>query len=425
MHATWKPPAGRRDPILALEEQEAGRIAELLPIRHRRMMDSPLAFFRGAAAVMAEDLAGTPATGLLVQACGDAHLLNFGIFATPERRLAFDVNDFDETLPATFEWDVKRLAASVLLAGRERGFSVVDCALAKQVAAQSYRSETDACSRMPYLDVWYSRQDVAELMAVMRKAESRRLEEQVLRKARHATSLGALDKLTRVIDGRRRIVDAPPLIEHLPSPARGAQAPAVVRRYRSSLPDDRRVLLDRYRVVDWARKVVGVGSVGTDDAIVLALGDSEEDPLFLQVKEAQASVLERFAGRSRYPSHGQRVVWGQRIMQAASDIFLGWTRLEERDYYVRQLRDMKGSIAIEKLSPQELADYARACGAALGQAHARSGDAVSIAGYLGAGDNFDRAIARFAAAYADQTERDHALLIRAVNSGRLEAASPA
>jgi uncharacterized protein (DUF2252 family) len=425
MHATWKPPAGRRDPILVLQEQEAGRIAELLPIRHRRMMDSPLSFFRGAAAVMAEDLAGTPATGLIVQACGDAHLLNFGIFATPERRLAFDVNDFDETLPATFEWDVKRLAASVLLAGRERGFTVAQCEQAAQAAAQSYRSETDACSRMPYLDVWYSRLDVAELMAVMRKAESRRLEEGVLRKARHATSLGALDKLTRVIDGRRRIVAATPLIEHLPSPARGAQAPAVVRRYRSSLPDDRRVLLDRYRVVDWARKVVGVGSVGTDDAIVLALGDSEKDPLFLQVKEAQASVLERFAGRSRYPSHGQRVVWGQRIMQAASDIFLGWTRLGERDYYVRQLRDMKGSIAIEKLSPQELADYARTCGAALGRAHARSGDAVAIAGYLGAGDNFDRAIARFAAAYADQTERDHALLIRAVNSGRLEAAPPA
>jgi uncharacterized protein (DUF2252 family) len=425
MHATWKPPAPRRDPILVLEEQEEGRIAELLPIRHRRMMDSPLSFFRGAAAVMAEDLAGTPATGLLVQACGDAHLLNFGIFATPERRLAFDVNDFDETLPATFEWDVKRLAASVLLAGRERGFTVEQCEQAAQAAAQSYRSETDACSRTPYLDVWYSRLDVAELMAVMRKAESRRLEQQVVRKARHATSLGALDKLTRVIDGRRRIVDAPPLIEHLPSPARGAQAPAVVRRYRSSLPDDRRVLLDRYRIVDWARKVVGVGSVGTDDAIVLALGDSEKDPLFLQVKEARASVLERFAGRSRYPSHGQRVVWGQRIMQAASDIFLGWTRLGERDYYVRQLRDMKGSIAIEKLLSQELADYARTCGAALGRAHARSGDAVAIAGYLGGGDNFDRAIARFAAAYADQTERDHALLIRAVNSGRLEAAPPA
>ena len=343
----------------------------------------------------------------------------------PERRLAFDVNDFDETLPATFEWDVKRLAASVLLAGRERGFTGAQCAEAVQAAAGSYRSETDACSRMTYLDVWYSRLDVAELMDVMRKAESRRLEQHVLRKARHATSLGALDKLTRVIDGRRRIVDAPPLIEHLPSPARGAQAPAVVRRYRSSLPDDRRVLLDRYRVVDWARKVVGVGSVGTDDAIVLAMGDGEQDPLFLQVKEAQASVLERFAGPSRYPSHGQRVVWGQRIMQEASDIFLGWTRFGERDYYVRQLRDMKGSIAIDKLTPQELADYGRGCGAALARAHARSGDPVAIAGYLGGGENFDRALAAFAAAYADQTERDHALLIRAVSSGRLEAAPPA
>jgi uncharacterized protein (DUF2252 family) len=422
--AQWEPPPARRDPIVVLQEQEAGRIAELLPIRHRRMMDSPLAFFRGAAAVMAEDLADTPVAGLRVQACGDAHLLNFGIFATPERRLAFDVNDFDETLPAPFEWDVKRLAASVLLAGRARGFSVERCEEAGRAAAQSYRTQIDACSEMTYLDVWYAGMDVAELLAVMRKAEARRLEAGVLSKARRATSLGALDKLTRVVDGQRRIADAPPLIEHLPSPARGAQAPDVVRRYRSSLPDDRRVLLDRYRVVDWARKVVGVGSVGTDDAIVLTIGDTDKDPLFLQVKEAQASVLERFAGRSRYRSHGQRVVWGQRVMQAASDIFLGWTRLEGRDYYVRQLRDMKGSIAIEKLSPGELADYARACGAALGRAHARSGDAVSIAGYLGGGDNFDRAIGAFAAAYADQTERDHALLIRAARSGRIEASPP-
>jgi uncharacterized protein (DUF2252 family) len=421
MQARWEPPTARRDPVLVLEEQESGRVPELLPIRHGRMIASPLAFLRGAAAVMAEDLAGTPVTGLRVQACGDAHLLNFGIFATPERQLDFDVNDFDETLPAPFEWDVKRLAASVVVAGRARGFSAGECEQAGRGAAASYRSQMSDCAAMSYLGVWYARLDVSELMASMHKAESRRLQGGALAKARRATSLGALAKLTEVVDGRRRIIDAPPLVEHLEWPAGAPAPPLVVRRYRSSLPDDRRVLLDRYRVLDWARKVVGVGSVGTDDSIVLAQGDTDGDPLFLQVKEAQASVLERFAGSSRYASHGQRVVWGQRIMQAASDIFLGWTSLGDRDYYVRQLRDMKGSIAVEKLSPRELLDYARACGAALGVAHARSGDAASIAAYLGAGDNFDRAIAGFAAAYADQTERDHALLMRAARSGRIEA----
>jgi uncharacterized protein (DUF2252 family) len=425
MQARWEPPTARRDPVLVLEEQESGRVPELLPIRHGRMMASPLAFLRGAAAVMAEDLAGTPVTGLRVQACGDAHLLNFGIFATPERRLDFDVNDFDETLPAPFEWDVKRLAASVVVAGRARGFSAAECEQAGRGAAASYRSQMGDCAAMSYLEVWYARLDVSELMASMRKAESRRLQTDVLAKARRATSLGALAKLTEVVEGRRRIIDAPPLVEHLEWPAGAPAPPLVVLRYRRSLPDDRRVLLDRYRVLDWARKVVGVGSVGTDDAIVLAQGDTDGDPLFLQVKEAQASVLEGFAGSSRYATHGQRVVWGQRIMQAASDIFLGWTSLGDRDYYVRQLRDMKGSIAVEKLSPRELLDYARACGGALGLAHARSGDAASIAAYLGGGENFDRAIADFAAAYADQTERDHAQLIRAARSGRIEAAPAA
>jgi len=425
IQARWDPPSARRDPVLVLEEQEAGRVHELLPIRHGRMIASALAFLRGAAAVMAEDLAGTPVSGLRVQACGDAHLLNFGIFATPERRLDFDVNDFDETLPAPFEWDVKRLAASVVVAGRARGFSAAECDEAGRAAAASYRSQMGDCAAMSYLDVWYARLDVSELMASMRKADSRRLQDDVLAKARRKTSLGALAKLTEVVEGRRRIVDAPPLVEHLEWPAGAPSPPLVVRRYRRSLPDDRRVLLDRYRVLDWARKVVGVGSVGTDDAIVLAQGDTDGDPLFLQVKEAQASVLERFAGSSRYATHGQRVVWGQRIMQAASDIFLGWTSLGDRDYYVRQLRDMKGSIAVEKLSPRELLDYARACGGALGLAHARSGDPASIAGYLGAGDNFDRAIAGFASAYADQTERDHALLVHAARSGRIEAAPAA
>jgi uncharacterized protein (DUF2252 family) len=421
-HASWDPAPGRRDPILILEEQEAGRVTELLPIRHQRMMASPLAFFRGAAAIMAEDLANTPVSGLRVQACGDAHLLNFGVFATPERRLVFDVNDFDETLPAPFEWDVKRLAASVVVAGRERGFSAEECDAAARAAAEAYGTRMAACSQMGALEVWYARVAVDELVAMMRKAEARRLETDVLRKARRATSLGALDKLTHTVDGQLRIVDAPPLIEHLP-PERQSAAPLAVRRYRSSLPDDRRVLLERYRVVDWARKVVGVGSVGTDDTLVLALGDADSDPLFLQVKEAQQSVLERFSGQGRYSQQGQRVVSGQRLMQTASDIFLGWTRIENRDYYVRQLRDMKGSIPIEKLAPGELIDYARVCAVALGHAHARSGDAVAIAAYLGSGDTFDRSIARFAAAYADQNERDHAALVSAVRSGRVTAAA--
>jgi uncharacterized protein (DUF2252 family) len=277
---------------------------------------------------------------------------------------------------------------------------------------------------MGHLDVWYSRLDVDDLLALMRTAQARKLESGVLRKAHHATSLGALDKLTEVVDGQRRIVDSPPLIEHLPKHPVSVDAGVVVRRYRRSLADETRVLLERYRVIDWARKVVGVGSVGTDDAIVLLLGDSDRDPLLLQVKEAQASVLERFAGRTRYTNHGQRVVAGQRLTQAASDIFLGWSRIDERDYYVRQLRDMKGSVAIENLSADELTQYARACGAALAGGHARSGDSVAITAYLGAGESFDRAIGKFATAYADQTEHDHASFVEAVRSGSLATASP-
>jgi uncharacterized protein (DUF2252 family) len=404
-----------------LEEEERGRVQELLPIRHARMIASPFAYLRGAAAAMAEDLASTPVTGLRVQACGDAHLLNFGVFATPERRLVFDINDFDETLPAPFEWDVKRLAASLMVAGRDRGFSAKQCDEAARAASEAYRTRMAVSAEIGYLDTWYAAADVVELLALMRTSEARKVTRRV-NKAQRATSVGALDKLTRVIDGQRRIVDAPPLMEHLPVTPGEANVPLVVRRYWKSLPDDRRVLLERYRLVDWARKVVGVGSVGTNDAVGLLVGDTDADPLFLQVKEAKESVLQRFAGRSAYANHGQRVVRGQQLMQTASDIFLGWTRLEQRDYYVRQLRDMKGSISIEKLSPRELVEYARWCGAALGRGHARSGDPVAITAYLGTGDSFDRAIARFAAAYADQTERDHAALVEAVRSGRLEAA---
>jgi uncharacterized protein (DUF2252 family) len=423
IHATWEPLPDRRDPVVILREQEAERVPELLPIRHERMTETPFTFFRGAAAVMAEDLAGTPVSGLRVQACGDAHLLNFGIYATPERRLVFDVNDFDETLPAPFEWDLKRLAASIVVAGRGQGFTPAQCEQAARAAVAQYRARMADAAEKGHLDVWYARLDVDQLMALMRNAQARRLESGVLRKAQRATSLGALDKLTAVVAGQRRIIDSPPLIEHLPERQARIDATLVVRRYRRSLPGETRVLLDRYRVVDWARKVVGVGSVGTDDYVVLLLGDSDRDPLFLQVKEAQASVLERFAGRSRYRNHGQRVVAGQRLTQAASDTFLAWTRLDARDYYVRQLRDMKGSVPIEKLAAPELVDYARACGAALGSGHARSGDPVAITAYLGKSDKFDRAISAFAATYADQTESDHAAFVEAVSSGQLQAAA--
>jgi uncharacterized protein (DUF2252 family) len=406
-HAGWTPPPRRRDPVEILRVQEAGRIASLLPIRHERMAVSPFTFFRGAAAIMAEDLAHTPACGLRVQACGDAHLANFGIYATPERRVVFDVNDFDETLEAPFEWDVKRLAASLVVAGRDRGFADDDCASAAQAAVAAYRARMAASAQMGHLEIWYARLDADELVKLSARAADRRLASDVLRKAHHATSLGALDKLTTVVDGQRRIADSPPLIEHLPTPGDGVDAAAVIGEYAASLGDATRTLLRRYRLVDWARKVVGVGSVGTDDAVVLLLGDSDSDPLFLQVKQASASVLEPFAGASPYDNHGRRVVAGQRLIQSASDLFLGWTRLGERDYYVRQLRDMKGSVPVDRLSAQELAEYARACGEALALGHARSGDPSAIAGYLGSGDRFDRAIAQFATAYADQNAHDY------------------
>jgi uncharacterized protein (DUF2252 family) len=413
-HALWQPSPDRRDPMSILSEQERNRVPDLLPIRHERMTVSPFAFLRGAAAVMTEDLAGTPASGLRVQACGDAHLLNFGIYATPERRLVFDVNDFDETLPAPFEWDVKRLAASVVVAGRVQGFSPESAESAARSAATAYRTRMLKSATLSHMDVWYARLDVQDLTSLLDKVERRRFTSGPLHKAQRATSLGALGKLTAVVDSELRIVDAPPLIEHLSEPDSTIDVPAVIRGYRASLPRERRVLLDRYRPIDWARKVVGVGSVGTDDAIVLLLGDSADDPLFLQAKEAQSSVLEAFAGRSRFASHGQRVVIGQRLMQSASDIFLGWTRVGTRHYYVRQLRDKKASVSIEKLRPDELAAYASACGAALAEGHARSGDSAAIAAYLGSGDPFDRAIADFAAAYADQTELDYAAYVAAI-----------
>jgi uncharacterized protein (DUF2252 family) len=413
-HADWTPSARRRDPVEVLRTQEAARIPSLLPIRHERMAVSAFTYFRGAAAVMAEDLAQTPSCGLRVQACGDAHLVNFGIYATPERRVVFDLNDFDETLEAPFEWDVKRLATSLVVAARDLGLAAAEAETAAREAVAAYRKRMAGCAGMGHLEVWYARLDADELLTLSEHAGVRGLAAGVLRKAHHRTNLGALGKVTEVVGGERRIIDSPPLVEHLPEPSDGVDPAAGVDAYAASLDDATRALLRRYRIVDWARKVVGVGSVGTDDAIVLLMGDTDSDPLFLQAKEASASVLEPFAGASPYDNHGRRVVAGQRLMQSASDLLLGWTRLGQRDYYVRQLRDMKGSVPVDKLSANELAQYGRACGDALGLGHARSGDPAAIAGYLGGADRFDRAIADFAGAYADQNAADYKAFLAAM-----------
>jgi uncharacterized protein (DUF2252 family) len=403
-HREWVPPPDRADAIEILELQERDRIPELLPLRHERMAASPLAFFRGTAAIMAADLAATPTTALRVQACGDAHLANFGVFATPERNLVFDLNDFDETLQAPFEWDVKRLASSLAVAGRGNGLTERATRATARAAVQTYRTEMRRYASMGHLEVWYTRLDVAAVMKVLR-GSTRRGARRVAEKARRRTSLAALEKLTTTREGRRHIVDDPPLVEHVEGLA--AEVTARFADYTASLPPARRVLLDRYRFVDAARKVVGVGSVGTPCAIVLLEGHGDTDPLFLQIKTAGASVLEPFAGPGPYPEPGQRVVEGQLLMQAATDIFLGWTGA----YYVRQLRDMKGGIVPELLEPAGLMALGRLCGAALARAHARSGGAHAIAGYLGRGEVFDGAVEDFAVAYADQTERDYAAFV--------------
>ncbi|HEX2467161.1 MAG TPA: DUF2252 domain-containing protein [Solirubrobacterales bacterium] len=419
-HADWAPAPNREDPIAIFERQCRHRIPELLPIRYGRMLESPFAYLRGAPAAMAADLAEAPKAGLRVQACGDAHLMNFGLWATPERHLVFEVNDFDETLPASFEWDVKRLAASVYVAARDRGLSEKECAMATAAGVRAYRHKMDALSHFDHLQQWYHRGDVTEALAAL-GADSAPEAERLVRKAQRHTHLGALNKLTEKVSGRRRIVDNPPLVDHVDAPYLDSTR-ETYREYVRSLPEDRRVLLKRYRLVDAARKVVGVGSVGTDCRVALLLGDDDSDPLFLQIKEAERSILEPYAGRSPYRHQGRRVVNGQRLMQSASDIFLGWFRSGDRHYYVRQLRDMKGSADLERLSPRQLTAYAEICGRELARAHARGGDADAITGYLGSGDVFDRAVTTFARAYADQTEVDHAALVAAAKSGRIEAA---
>lgn len=430
------PMDGRVDPIALIEDQVRERIAELIPVRYGRMVESPFAFYRGAAVIMASDLSRTPHSGLRAQLCGDAHLGNFGMFATPERNHILDATDFDETLPGPWEWDVKRLATSFEIAGRADGFSADDRRAIVLEASRAYRRGMIAFAARTNLDVWYARLDVDRAMAEyegeLGTRELKRKRKAVAR-ARTRDSEHAFERLTRVAGTERRLVSNPPVIVPMDELHGGAQrrrfedeVRGMFRRYRASLPNDRRELLEQFRLVDLARKVVGVGSVGTRCWVALLLGVDREDPLFLQIKEAQPSVLERFVGRSRYANSGQRVVAGQRLMQSASDIFLGWGRAGSlegvaRDYYFRQLRDWKGSFVIEDMSPAAMKVYARMCGWTLARAHARSGDRVAIAAYLGKGPAFDEAVASFADAYADVNERDHEALLRAVRAGRIKA----
>jgi uncharacterized protein (DUF2252 family) len=421
-----------------LEDQAQSRIPELVPIRYGRMLASPLAFYRGGAAIMAMDLADTPTTGLRVQLCGDAHLSNFGVFAAPDRRLVWDLNDFDETLPGPWEWDVKRLAASFAIAGRYLGFTSKDTRTAALTTARAYRETMRDFAAMRNLDVWYARLDVDRLLADLSKvSRSRNMKSarKDVAKAQRKNSLKAFDRLVRMNDGEPRIISDPPLLV----PARELVSEGqrqdleermreVLSRYRESLKGDRRHLFDGYRFVDMARKVVGVGSVGTQAWVVLMMGRDGRDPLFLQAKEAEASVLAAYAGASEFANHGERVVEGQWLMQAASDILLGWLPAlgydgRRRDFYVRQLWDGKRSVEVETLPPQGLAIYGRICGWTLARAHARSGDRVAIAAYLGKGKAFDQAIAEFAERYADQNETDYAALSGAVKSGRVRAES--
>ena len=435
-HAEFRPGRGR-DPVGLLLSQAASRVPELVPVRHGRMLVSPFTFYRGAALPMAADLASTPASGLRVQLCGDAHLSNFGAFASPERRLVFDVNDFDETLPGPFEWDVKRLAASLAVAGRDSGFPAKARRKIALAAGEGYRTAMRAFAAQPFLAVWYAHLDIEPVIAEVRsqvKAKRYKLAEKLLAKAHTADSTKALDKLTTIIDGRRRIISDPPMIVPVEEVFADVQADAIYQllhtvmgKYRRTLQSDRRHLLGQFAMVQVARKVVGVGSVGTRAWIVLMDAADGVEPLFLQAKEAQTSVLAEYAGRSQYSNQGERVVAGQHLMQAQSDIFLGWTRVPnpldgiDRDFYVRQLKDWKFSVPIELMLPEGMAMYARLCGWTLARAHARSGDRIALAAYLGGSDKFDQAIADFAETYADQNERDYAALQAAVKDGKAEA----
>ena len=436
-HGEWQPSLTRSDPVALLERQAATRVPELVPTRYGRMLVSPFTFYRGAALIMAEDLAATPRSGLTVQCCGDAHLSNFGVFASPERRLVFDLNDFDETLRGPWEWDVKRLAASMLIAAQDNGFSTRDQEQVVLDTVGEYRTAIRDFAAMNNLDVWYSHLEIERALdryGAQFKAKRVANVEKQLAKARTKDSMSAFSKLTHEVNGEVRIVDQSPLIVPVTKLAGDNAADEVfeelrelIRVYRASLEPDRRVLLEEFELHDVARKVVGVGSVGTRAWIVLLMGRDSKDPLFLQIKEAQASVLEPYLGASGFSNHGQRVVTGQRLMQATSDIFLGWLHVpagldgQARDFYARQLKDWKGSAEVEQMVPKGMAAYGKLCGWTLARAHARSGDRIAIAAYLGGGNAFDRALVDFAKAYAEQNQRDYDELAAALESGRIEA----
>lgn len=426
-HAFWAEAPNRPDPVALLEAQAATRLPDLVSIRYARMRVSPFAFLRGSAVVMAQDLAQTPQTGIQTQLCGDSHCSNFGAYASPERTLLFDINDLDETYPGPWEWDIKRLAASVFVAGRSNGFADAENRNAVIAAGRSYRQHMAEFADIPTLDVWYARVTADDLLALLTDKQTQKRAQKQVAKVRQRTSLQALAKLTEVVDEHRIIANDPPLVMRVTEEALWAEVRNLFEKYMQTLRGAQRHVLDRFQIVDVARKVVGVGSVGTRCYMVLLTGRDDDDPLFLQVKEAEASVLQAHLAKSVYKHQGERVVAGQELMQAASDIFLGWmTGPAGRHFYWRQLRDMKGSVEVENLSSTNLALYAELCGRALARAHARaSGNAVEIAGYLGRSDSFDQAIASFAEAYANQTERDYQALLAAIKSGRIVAATGA
>ena len=423
-HSRWTSEKNRVDPIALLQESDRGRLPILLPIRYARMRQSPFAFFRGSAPLMAADLATTPITGIRVQACGDCHVANFGGFGTPERQLVFDINDFDETLPAPWEWDVKRLAASIVLAMRQASVGERHCSDAARAVVESYRKHIRDYAEMTALEVWYSYLHVELFVQTAETPEARKRWQKREAMAKRETSGREFPKIATVRNGHPRIIDRPPLIYHpREMTAIGKHVRQMFHKYRETLPGDRRIVLDRYELVDIARKVVGVGSVGTRCAVALLMA-GPHDPLLLQFKEAQTSVLAPYAGKSRYANQGERVVTGQRMLQSASDVFLGWTCDDQgHDFYFRQLRDMRMKIDIERMSKQDWFEYVELCGWVLARAHARTGDPALIAGYMGKTEAFDEALSKFAVAYADQTERDYVSFVKAIRAGQIRAPS--
>jgi len=432
-HGEWTPAADRPDPIALLQEQDKGRLEHLLPIKYGRMLESPFAFLRGSAVVMASDLAHTPVSGLDVILCGDAHLSNFGIFATPERNLVFDINDFDEVYPGPWEWDLKRLAASAVVAGRANGFSDKTCRKLARITAQTYRVAMQRFAQAAILDIWYFHVDVNSVLAVFDKyaTSSKKNIKKTVTKARKRTTTRTFQKLTETVNGKRQFINNPPLVVRLSDLLTQEQKQQISEQdvenawsvYVQSLPKERHRLLARFRVTDSALRVGGVGSVGTRCTIALLEGDAEHDAIILQQKEAGPSALEPYLNKQEFSSQAQRIVFGQRLMQASSDIFLGWNRgaLTDREYYWRQLKDQKGSFDMQALDENGMGSYLGVCGVCLARAHARSGDAAAISGYLGNDDIFDKAVSRFAMAYADQTERDYQALVDAVNNGQIVA----